>query len=171
MSPVFAASRRRLADLQREWERLSAGNQLLDVVRNATGYTEADKAWVVNAAISSGVSGLYTGMEDVLRGLLSLVDGFVPSGADSHALLLDQASVAVEGRRPALITADVYDALLDLKGFRHFERHNYRFRFDGPLVSQNEAKAEGLVPCFIKDIEAFIAAMSDPGQPHAGPGR
>jgi hypothetical protein len=160
MNPAFAASARRLADLKREWERLESGNRLLDLVRHAQGVGDDQKSWVVNAALSSGVSGLYTGMEDILRGLLALVDSYVPGGERAHRDILDQASVAIDGVRPAIISADVYESLIALKGFRHFERHNYRFRFDEFLVEENEARAEKLVPEFCRDVERFMAAMS-----------
>lgn len=160
MNPAFASSARRLSDLGKELKRLQTGNRLLDAVRAAQGYEEADKSWVINAAVSAGVSGLYTGMEDILRGLLSLVDQFVPSGENSHQAILDQAAAPIEGTRPAMISDQVYDALTELKGFRHFERHNYRFRFDSPLVQQNETTAEEIVPVFTRDIEEFIKMMS-----------
>ncbi len=160
MNPAFAASRRRLIDLAQELERLKVGKRLLDLIRAAPNFEAANKAWVVNTTLSAGVSGLYTGMEDVLRGLLALVDEYVPGGERSHQDILDQASVNVDGLRPAIIGQEVYDALVDLKGFRHFERHNYGFRFDGFLVEENEVRAEGLVAAFIVDVEAFIAVMS-----------
>jgi len=161
MNPAFAPSRRRLLDLRQEAERLEAGNRLLDLVRQADGDTE-NKAWVVNAAVSSGVSGLYTGMEDILRGLLALVDGYVPTGETSHQDILDQAAMPVEGVRPAIISAPVYTALAALKNFRHFERHNYRFRFNDMLVTENVGRAEELVPDFSRDVEAFIEMLSAP---------
>jgi hypothetical protein len=161
MNPAFAASQRKLLDLDQEWKRLQDGNRLLNLIRHADGAGEEQRSWVVNAALSSGISGLYTGMEEVLRGLLSLVDGYVPTGEKSHQEILDQASVGVDNVRPPIISEAVYDALTDLKGFRHFERHNYRFRFDNTLVEENEERAEGLVPAFIRDVEAFITVMSD----------
>ena len=169
MNPAFASSRRKLDDLGRELNRLQRGNRLLDVVRFAQDYDEADKSWVVNAAMSAGVSGLYTGMEDILRGLLSLVDRFVPSGENSHQAILDQAAAPNEGTRPAIISDHVYEALADLKGFRHFERHNYRFRFDTPQVEQNETTAEEIVPLFTRDILEFIKQMSQTPDEDASP--
>ena len=63
MSPAFAPSQRKLLDLKTELRRLKAGNRLLDVGRKAPDADEADRSWVVNAALTSGVSGLYTGMK------------------------------------------------------------------------------------------------------------
>lgn len=159
MDPAFAATRRRLGDMTRELERLQMARELLAVIHSAD-FGHETKAWVVNAALSSGVTGLYTGMEEVLRGLLSAVDNYVPTGDRSHQDILDQASMAVEGTRPALISEGVYSVLTTLKGFRHFERHNYRFRFDDEQVERNERLAETLVPSFIADIEAFMAVLS-----------
>lgn len=161
MNPAFAASQRRLRDLEKEWGRFRDGNRLLNVIRHADGVSEEQKAWVINAAVSSCVSGLFTGMEEILRGLLALIDEYVPAGEGSHQAILDQASVRVNDLRPPIISETVYQALTDLKGFRHFERHNYRFRFDGALVQENVARTEELIPAFIRDVEAFIELMSD----------
>jgi hypothetical protein len=103
MNPAFAPSARKLTELGKELTRLQIGNRLLDAVRSAQGFDEADKSWVVNAAVSAGVSGLYTGMEDILRGLLSIVDQFVPTGESSHQDILDQAATAIDGTRPCQI--------------------------------------------------------------------
>ena len=159
MDPAFAATNRRLGDLQREWELLKESRQLLFDLNESSGDAKA-KAWITNAALSAGVSGLYTGMEEVLRGLLSLIDRYIPSSERSHQELLDQASVELPGKRPAVITEAVYLELSALKEFRHFERHNYRFRFNTEQVTQNEKRAEDLVPRFIEDVEVFVQAMS-----------
>ena len=159
MDPAFAATRRRLDDLRREWERLRAAAEAVPALWKADASDET-KSWIINAVLSAGVSGLYTGMEAVLAGLLSVVDAHVPEGAQSHQDILDQASVAVDDRRPAIISEPVYDELTGLKTFRHFERHNYRFRFDPAQVERNEARTEVLVPMFIRDVEVFIETMS-----------
>ncbi len=106
------------------------------------------------------MSGLYTGMEAILKGLLALVDGYVPTGERSRQDILDQCSVPIDNRRPAIISAGTDGALVALKGFRHFERHNYRFRFEPNLVEANESRAEKVVPDFIREIEAFMDAVS-----------
>jgi hypothetical protein len=170
MDPVFAATSRRLSDLSREHDRLIAGNLVLDILRNAD-VDEGVKRWVVNAALSAGVSGLYTGMEEILRGLLAAVDNYVPTGDRSHQEILDQASVPVDGVRPAILSQDVYDMLTDLKGFRHFERHNYRFRFDNTLVDENETRAENIVPLFVRDVLQFIDDMTPKPSSSETPGR
>ncbi len=163
MDPVFAATKRRLGEMKIEWDRLKDARVLLSAVQTAPDRT-ATQTWISNAALSAGVSGLYTGMEEALRSVLSVVDGHVPSGDRSHQDILDQASVAIPNGRPPLISEQVYTELTLLRGFRHFERHNYRFRFETEQVTHNEERAESLVPLFIADIERFIEAMS-PNQP------
>nr|WP_294555507.1 hypothetical protein [uncultured Rhodopila sp.] len=111
-------------------------------------------------------------MEEVLRGLLSLVDGYVPAGERPHQEILVQAFAGVDNVRPPILSEPVHDALTDVKGFRHFERHNCRLRFDNTLVEENEVRAERPVPAFIRDAQTFISVMS--GTPEdeatAGPG-
>lgn len=64
MDPAFAPAKRRLGDLRREWEKLRSGRQLLSIIRQSDA-DEETKSWVVNATLSAGVSGLYTGMPDL----------------------------------------------------------------------------------------------------------
>ena len=104
MSPAFGASARKLADLKREWEQLLASRSLLMDFQHSLSGEKSTKRWIVNAALSSGVSGLYTGMEDVLRGLISKIDGSVPAGPNSHQELLEQASISIGALRPAILS-------------------------------------------------------------------
>ena len=125
MAPSFAATSRRLADLQTEWGRVQAASSLL-----SEGPLDDLHGWVANAALSAGASELNTGMEDILAGLLAMIDGRVPTDERSHQEIFDAASIALPGLRPSLISGPVYDQLTAPTGFRHFERHSYRFRFN-----------------------------------------
>lgn len=161
MNPAFAATKRRLSDLFIEWERLHTAKRAIQMVSKSASIADENvAAWIMNAALSAGVSGLYSGMEEILRGVLAVVDGYVPSGERSSQDILDQASVGVDGTRPPVVSDKVYNALTDLKGFRYFERHNHRFRFDSTQVERNENLAESLVPNFVNDVEHFIERMS-----------
>ena len=75
---------------------------------------------------------------------------------------LDQVSVPIEGVRSALIPQPVYRALMNVRSFRYFERHNGRFEFDEARVEENQARTKEIVPAFITDIGRCSAAMSDP---------
>ena len=51
---------------------------------------------------------------------------------------------------------------MNLRSFRHFERHNDRPEFDEALVEENQARTKEVVPAFITDIDRCSAAMSNP---------
>jgi len=75
---------------------------------------------------------------------------------------LDQVSVPIEGVRSALIPQPVYRVLMNLRSFRHFERHNDRPEFDEARIEENQARTKEVVPAFITDIDRCSAAMSNP---------
>lgn len=82
-----------------------------------------------------------------------------------HDRVRDAHRVVIEGVRPAILGQRTYDLLTDLKGFRHFERHNDRFRFDEALTHENYDRVLEAVPAFHADIEEFIAKLSVDPEP------
>jgi hypothetical protein len=69
--------------------------------------------------LALGVHNVYNGIEDVMLNLANDIDGYVPTGESAHQDLLDQMSAAIERKRPALLSSDLYGLLVELKGFRH----------------------------------------------------
>ena len=51
---------------------------------------------------------------------------------------------------------------MNLRSFRHFERHNDRPEFDEARIEENQARTKEIVPAFITDIGRCSAAMSNP---------
>src|SRR3546814_6541199 len=83
--------------------------------------------WGATTAVSLGIHNVYNGVEDVLLSLANDVDGLVPSGPTMHQAVLDQMSAEVAGTRPAVLDAELYQSLSELKGFRHLVMHRCDF--------------------------------------------
>ncbi len=77
-------------------------------------------------AIASVLHSFYTGVENIFNCIAELVDDRVPSGPQSHSLLLDQMASSCGGR-DAILTEDLHRQLYEYLGFRHFYRHGYSF--------------------------------------------
>jgi pyruvate kinase len=112
----------------------------------------------VSALRASSIEGVYTGLEGVLKEVLSVVDDGVSSAGDSwHARLIAQAADAnSQSGRSAIITADVYAALDRLRAFRHIERNVYRHLLRHESVRENFDLMKGVFPTFIQQVEEFI---------------
>jgi hypothetical protein len=98
--PAFALTRTRLTETRSELETFFQAD------KERLAPSEADRAasavWVRTVARASGIEGVYTGMENVLKELLNVVDKGVFATSDSfHAQLLAQASAAPQGLPPA----------------------------------------------------------------------
>ncbi len=90
----------------------------------------------------------------------------VPS---AHQDVLDQMAAEVAGTRPALLDLDLYQALTELKGFRHLVRHRYGFDLKTDKVIENLALLQKVFPVFIDAVTELERAMRE-GDDHNGDG-
>lgn len=72
-----------------------------------------------------------------------------------HADLLNRLNIEVSGIRPRLLSDESYDALDELRRFRHFKRYYYRIEYDWDKLDFLVAKIQRLHPLFIRELEAF----------------
>jgi hypothetical protein len=80
------------------------------------------------------------------------IDGYVPTGESAHQDLLDQMSAAIEGKRPAVLSPELYEILVELKGFRHVVRHRYGFDLDPRKIDENVARVRAAFPAFVSAV-------------------
>ncbi len=112
-------------------------------------------------ARASGIEGVYTGMENVLKELLAVADGGVFSSSESyHAQLLAQAAQKTDSREPVL-DGDLYDKIDRLRAFRHRERTNYRHVLRDDLVKENFKLLVDTFPVFERQVQSFIAELEN----------
>jgi len=98
---------------------------------------------------------LYTAIEAAARRAVLTFDGSVPGGSDSHARLLEAASVEVAGIRPALFSAASRERLRELLDFRHLYRHGYGIAFDAERIRDLARRATALWPQVRGELEAM----------------
>lgn len=121
----------------------------------------ATNDWGAISAISAGIHNVYNGIEDILLSLARDIDDDVPTGPSAHQDVLDQMASEVSGTRPALIDQDLYEALTELKGFRHLVRHRYGFDLKPDKVVENLELLRRVFPTFITAVTTLEAAMRD----------
>lgn len=125
--------------------------------------------WGAMSAVSAGIHNVYNGLEDVLLSLARDIDDDVPTGPSAHQDVLDQMASEVSGVRPALIDQDLYEALTELKGFRHLARHRYGFDLKPDKVVENLELLRRFFPTFIAAVTTLEAAMRDGGEEDGTP--
>jgi hypothetical protein len=161
MHPSFARVRRRLDDLREAFDRLTAVEAEIVPVLAATPGEAA--AVARNMLRGSGVEGIYSGIEGVLKALLVAADGDVFSeGGAWHARLLAQAAEAGE-HRPPIISRSAFDGLDRLRAFRHVERNTYAHLLQAGDVERNLQLLLTVFPVFEAEVSTFLSGF-DPSK-------
>ncbi len=165
MSPAVLAGQRLAAlaaSLHRDLERLGAHEQVARQL--AAQWTTrrdepAQRAW---AAMT--LHAWYTGLESLVERVLRQVDGEVPTGAESHRRVLEQAQLELPTVRPALVPADADLPLRDLLAFRHFFRNAYAVELDPQRLEENLARlltAAPLVTAQVRSVAEFFERAAE----------
>ncbi|MBZ0161563.1 MAG: hypothetical protein K8H74_02495 [Notoacmeibacter sp.] len=140
-----------------------AAKELREVERYLTAHGSelSDGEWGAVSAVSLGIHNIYNGIEDILFSLAKDVDGLVPSGPTMHQDVLDQMSAEIASSRPAMLGQDLYEALTELKGFRHLVRHRYGFDLKAEKVQENFERAREALPSFVAAIVSLERALTE----------
>ena len=159
MHPAFALARTRLTETRSEFDAFLQANEErlvpLEEDQNASA------AWIRAVSRASGIEGVYTGMENVLKEVLNVVDGGVFGKSESfHAQLLAQAAEKTT-KRTEVINQELYQKLDELRSFRHRERTSYRHVLKEDLVNKNLDLLKNSFPLFEAQIIAFIEAWEN----------
>lgn len=163
MHPAFALASRRLADCRKEFDLLTAIEREIAPALSAMETSSARSA--LAAVRSSSVESLYTGMEGVLKEVLTAVDGAVfVKGEGWHAQLLAQAAQET-GERGRIISDAVYERLDELRGFRHVERNIYKHLLRAGDVEANLQRLKEVFPLFEAEVKTFIESFEFEEQP------
>lgn len=131
-----------------------AATELQEVERYLSNHSSEVLAgeWGAISAISLGIHNIYNGIEDILLSLAKDVDGLVPNGPSMHQDALDQMSAEIGGIRPAVLGPDLYEALTELKGFRHLVRHRYGFDLKAERVQEHLVRVRDVFPSFVAAV-------------------
>jgi uncharacterized protein YutE (UPF0331/DUF86 family) len=78
-----------------------------------------------------------------------------------HQDILDQMSADVDGIRPALLDLELYEALTELKGFRHVVRHRYGLELKPVKVIENVELVRSAFPAFIRAVVELERRMKE----------
>jgi hypothetical protein len=102
---------------------------------------------------------LYNGLENCMSRLAHGVDESVPTGNDSHRLLVDQMSEPIPSLRPALLERELAARVDEYRRFRHAFRHMYYFDLDWPRLLPLIAGAPELLDAFEAAIDELLSRL------------
>jgi hypothetical protein len=169
MHPVFATVSLDLDELDQEFRMLQAA-EAADLKTLSVG--DSVQRWISKTSRASAVESLFTGMERVLKSMLSIMGEQVfdtrqvASGHQFHKQLIAQAAMAY-GQRPPLISVALRTNLDQLRKFRHFERNSYGFSLDHDQLADILKLAVTTTEMFRSELRKVIEQLSAarPGGP------
>jgi len=152
--PAFAKLDAKLTRAARELDEI---NRFLE---NCENLALAPDGWARMSATALGVHNVYNDVENVMLSLALDIDGSVLVGEASHQHLLDQLSVPIDGKRPALLDTGLLELLTELKGFRRVVRHRYGFDLKPAKIQENLERLRKAFPAFVRAVQELERAMT-----------
>jgi hypothetical protein len=99
---------------------------------------------------------LYSAFETIFLNIAAVFENSVDELDRWHIQLLERMQLEVMPLRPAVIDEAAYDALDELRRFRHLFRHAYRVKLDPLRLQLVVHKAIDLKAIYVAQMEQFI---------------
>ena len=99
---------------------------------------------------------LYNAFENVFQNIAAVFENSVDEVERWHVQLLERMRLDAMPLRPAVIDDVAYDALDELRRFRHLFRHAYRMKLDPLRLQLVVHKALALKTIYAGQLEQFI---------------
>jgi hypothetical protein len=98
---------------------------------------------------------LYNAFENIFLNVAVAFENSIEESDRWHTQLLERMALDLSPLRPQLIDDNTYDALDELRRFRHLFRHAYRTRLDAERLQLVLKKALRLKDLYQRQIEQF----------------
>jgi len=109
--------------------------------------------------ISYHLHHLYTAFENIFQHIATLSENSVDDKGRWHSQLLERMNLDALPLRPQVIDAIAYDALNELRRFRHVFRHAYSIQLDPERLALVLRKALILKQVYRQQLEKFMAFL------------
>lgn len=104
---------------------------------------------------------LYSAFENIFQNVAAVFENSVDDAAQWHSQLLERMRLEVMPLRPALIDDEAYDALDELRRFRHLFRHAYSMKLDPARLQLVLDKAMVLKLVYRRQLEGFTEFLEE----------
>jgi hypothetical protein len=133
---------------------------LYDALGRYTLHPESDAETLI--VIAYYLHNLYSAFENVFEAIAAAFENSVEDMGRWHIQLLERMRLDVMPLRPAVIDDEAFEALDELRRFRHLFRHAYSVRIDPlrlQLVLQKALRLRVIYPGQLEAFLAFVAAL------------
>jgi hypothetical protein len=111
------------------------------------------------ALVSVAIDRAYTALEAAFARIARELDQAMPAGESWHAALLHQMTLAIQDRRPPLLTAAAAAQLDKLRAHRHWLRHAYAATFDWANMEDTARSFPDAMAVTKCELEGFLAFL------------
>lgn len=125
--------------------------------REMKGHPELSAVYEESLALK--LHNFYTGCERIFHTIADDMNGGAPSSFEWHKRLLKSMSLAIEGKRPPVISKAVEKELEEFLAFRHVIRNIYGFEIDSERLHGLLEKVRRVFGNFKKDIVKFLGFL------------
>ena len=134
-----------LANLQRV---ASHQSEVVDAINRETDFFLRSAAGVV-------LQDFYNTVEKTLQRIATELDGSLPSGEAWHQQLVQRMTVAIPGRRPAVLDQELANTLVTYFRFRHLFRNIYGFDLDWDRIEPLLVELPTVIEIFRVRLDEF----------------
>lgn len=103
----------------------------------------------------------YSGIEKVFINIAREIDRSVPGAEGWHRQLLEQMTLDIPSKRPAVIDNQLADQIHQYLSFRHRFRNLYGFELKPDKLEELTQNLGGCLKQFKKSIEIFLEVLSN----------
>lgn len=121
--------------------------------------TDADTLIVIGYQLHN----LYNAFENIFQNIAAVFENSVDDVSQWHTQLLERMRLDVMPLRPAVIDDEAYDALDELRRFRHLFRHAYSLKLDPARLQLVTQKALSLKATYRPQLEQFLEFLQNLG--------
>lgn len=110
---------------------------------------------------------LYNAFENIFQNIAAVFENSVEDEGRWHAQLLERMRLDAMPLRPAVIDAEAYEALDELRRFSHLFRHSYMIELDPQRLQLVWSKAFDLKAIHAEQLESFVIFLQALTKPEA----
>ncbi|OAT79818.1 hypothetical protein [Desulfotomaculum copahuensis] len=122
------------------------------------------KNTVILRALGSMLHDFYTGVEKIFLNIAKEIDQLAPRGENWHRQLLEQMTLHLKERRPAVIDLELAGQLEQYLAFRHRFRNLYGFDLEWGRMEQPVKELPETLRRFGAAVEDFLLLLMEADQ-------
>lgn len=129
--------------------------RVVEYQQEVLGAVGRETEFFLRSAAGVVLQDFYNTVEKTLQRIATELDGALPTGEAWHQQLVERMTVAIPGRRPAVLDQTLAVTLLEFLRFRYLFRNIYGFDLDWSRIEPLLIELPLVIDSFLERIEEF----------------